>query len=149
MKPLAALSLALALLGTAPALAEPGTPAPQGPKVLRPPPALPDSLMFSSNEVLQLTNARRGVVTVEQGGGVIPALTLAGAMVSGPQDWTLWVNGRRLVPGTKTEGYEVVQVTERWVEFKIDGMDTPVRLQPNQTYLPARGAIIEGSSGIN
>jgi hypothetical protein len=75
----------------------------------------------------------------------IPNVYLSAVAQFGPGQWTVWVNGYRIVPGRQAPGFQVLSVRDDQVEIAVTG-DPPARfvLRPNQTWLAQSDAIVEG-----
>jgi len=113
---------------------------------------IPDTLMFSIDE---LTDIQSRITTPEEGESRGPSTAIENAslylstiLYTGPNDWTIWVNGKPITPGQDFAEFKVTGIGPRYVELLIplsaQGM-RPVRLEPNQTFITRSGAIVEGA----
>ncbi|GAA0597541.1 hypothetical protein GCM10009099_38470 [Caenispirillum bisanense] len=114
------------------------------------------TLMFSLGELMQIEAAlREGGLGRDTGEGMVEAvkprlrdrLYLSGIVYGGVGDWTVWLNGRPLRPAEpKGNLFEVIEVTPRQVVLLVAWGDTTrqVVLEPNQTFDPAYGRVVEG-----
>jgi hypothetical protein len=118
-----------------------------------------DSLLFS-NGAQRLIEAARlghgGTAAVAAGGRVVPApaatppaiIHLSAIVYHAPDDWRVWLNGRRYTPAAPPGAIEILEVTAEAVRLTWRGgpqqSARQVELQPNQSYLIASGEIIEG-----
>lgn len=118
------------------------------------PDAPPVTLMFSLKDLIAIQAAiregglwRDESVTVET---IKPRLRdplyLSGILYAGPGDWTIWINGQPLRPGDKGNMFEVIEVTGRHIVLLVAWGESTrqVVLEPNQTFLPAYAAVVEG-----
>ena len=119
-----------------------------------------DSLLFSSELLALIEAARRAehdapaaAATIARAGPVaMPgAIHLAAIVYHAPDDWRIWLNGRSYTPGAAPGALEILAVTAGAVRLAWHG--DPARqpqrfeLRPNQSYLVASGAIVEGLRG--
>lgn len=120
------------------------------------PGSAPTSLLFSP-EALALIEAatrRRPGSAPDQSSRPLkrPALAPAAIHLSaivyhGPDDWRVWLNGRSFAPGARPGPVEILAVDPDGVILAVHDRSGPsrrVRLRPNQSYLPARDAVVEG-----
>lgn len=113
---------------------------------------IPDTLMFSIDELNDIQSrlgAAQEAETRARGNSIEGAtLYLSTILYSGPNDWTIWVNGKPISPGQDFQDFEVLDIGPRFVELRVplsaQGM-RPVRLEPNQTFIARSGAIVEGA----
>lgn len=65
-------------------------------------------------------------------------VSLAGLIYSGPQDWTFWLNGRRVTPDKVPEEVQNLYVTKYYIDFSWFDRQTnqlyPIRLRPHQSF---------------
>lgn len=112
----------------------------------------PATLMFSLQELIAIQAAMRegGLDREQVEESAKPRLQtplyLSGILYSAPGDWTVWVNGQRMRPSEKAPLFEVVEVTARQVMLSVAWGETSrqVILEPNQTFLPSLGQVVEG-----
>lgn len=111
--------LAIMLLATLPALAEP----------------MPRSLFFSGDELAQINAA---VAEEPLAGGKDAALRLGAIMYLAPDRWTVWLQDRAFRPDTRDERISIVSVTPASVTLTVTspltGQRQTVTLHPNQSY---------------
>lgn len=132
----------------APAAEVPGGEAPTDPD------APPVTLMFSLKDLIAIQAAiREGGLSRDESATVETIkprlrdpLYLSGILYAGPGDWTIWINGQPLRPGDKGNLFEVIEVTDRRIVLLVAWGETTrqVVLEPNQTFLPAYAAVVEG-----
>lgn len=110
-----------------------------------------DSLFLAPDEVqaLEMLGSGQGVAAfVLPGTAAAPAprpnLHLSAILYTGPQSWSIWINGMRLEPGAQLPGVVVRQVAADHVELLVGNHPRLVRLRPNQTYVTAAGMTVEG-----
>ncbi len=112
----------------------------------------PDTIMFTIDELTEIQN--RAASGAQSGGGERTSnsiedatLYLSTILYSGPNDWTIWVNGVPISPGQEFQSFQVSDIKPSYVELTVPlsalGM-RPVRLSPNQTFVAKSGAVIEG-----
>jgi len=150
--------LAICLLSQA-ALAQAPTPSQQTSKPEETVPAkpaaptIPQTLMFSIDELNDIQSRAASVQTEEGERGNSNAientsLYLSTIVYTGPQDWTIWINGKPIGPRQDFEEFKITDIGPRFVELLVplsaQGM-RPVRLEPNQTFLTRSGTVVEGS----
>jgi hypothetical protein len=121
----------------------------------RAPKAADESFLFSSQALRQLEAARAGeapaaVPVVRSSPAPAPAavIHLAAILYHAPDDWRIWLNGQSFTPAGRPGPIEILKVTaERVVLAWRPGSGGPprrVELRPNQTYVVASGAVVEG-----
>ncbi len=74
-------------------------------------------------------------------------LYVSAIVYAGPQDWTVWINGRPLSPGTPSGIFEVLEVGPTHVRVAVpwgEGGTRTVMLRSHQTFVPRRGDVLEG-----
>lgn len=118
------------------------------------PAALPVTLMFSLKDRVAIEAAmREGGLdrTAEEPEAPLrpflrTPLHLSGIVWAGPGDWTVWLNGRAVRPGETAALYSITQVDARRVVLDVAwGESTKVvQLEPNQTFVPSLGQVVEG-----
>jgi hypothetical protein len=117
-------------------------------------PAIPLTLMFSIDEINDIQSRAASVQadgSAERGNNNAienASLFLSTILYSGPQDWTIWINGKPIGPQQDFEEFSVTDIGPRFVELLVplsaQGM-RPVRLEPNQTFLTRSGTVVEGA----
>jgi hypothetical protein len=83
------------------------------------------SLMFPSEQLRQLYNAARGLTDQSVGAvavevkvpRVAPAFFLNSVLYNKPDNWTIWMNSRRIRAGAKFPELEIASVNQDSVEF--------------------------------
>ncbi len=115
---------------------------------------IPDTLMFSIDELndiqSRMASGSQGGDSAGRDSGSIENATLylSTILYSGPNDWTIWVNGKPIGPDQDFQSFEITAIGPRFVELLVplsaQGM-RPVRLEPNQTFIAKTGAIVEGA----
>lgn len=158
----AALALAGVVLLAAPAVAQDAAPAqPPAEAAAAPateppvdPASLPVTLMFSLKERVAIEAAmREGGLDRSAGEPAAPLrpflrtpLYLSGILWSAPGDWTVWLNGRALRPGDSGLLYSIAEVDARRVVLAVAWGESTrlVQLEPNQTFVPSTGQVVEG-----
>ena len=116
-----------------------------------------DSLLLSSELLALIEAARRAdrglpaaaTTTARAGLAAAPDVIHLGAIVyHAADDWRIWLNGRSYTPGAAPGALEILAVTAGAVRlaWRGDPARPPARfeLRPNQSYLVASGAIVEG-----
>jgi hypothetical protein len=117
--------------------------------VIKHPPS--ETMMFSIdefNEIQARLAGAGGDAKNRMDTGIEKAdLYLSSILYSGPKDWTIWINGRRIGPNDEFQALQVTAITPNYVELLIplsaQGM-RPVHLGPNQTFIARTGAVVEG-----
>jgi hypothetical protein len=147
------LALALADGGASQAPDSLGSAAPQK--------AAEDSLLFAPRSLALIEAARHGggqppgesaalPAARSQPSIVTPVIHLSAIVYHAPDDWQVWLNGRRFTPGAPPSPIEIVEVTAGAVAllWRAGPGARPVRirLQPNQSFLTASGEIVEGNA---
>ncbi len=129
---------------------------PPGPPPGPPSAGVAPSVMFSLRDLLEIEAAlREGGLDHEAGGGAAEEmkprlrepLSLSGIVYGGVGDWTIWLNGQIVRPtSAKAPLFEVIEVTARQVMLLVAWGETTrqVILEPNQTFDPRRGEVVEG-----
>lgn len=118
--------------------------------------AAEDSLLFSREvqELLEAARRARGAASaVPAAAGAPPArpepgaLHLSAIVYQGPNDWQIWLNGRRFDPGAGAGPIEIRGVQPDLVRLRWrggTGRAAEITLRPNQTYIVGSGEIVEG-----
>jgi hypothetical protein len=115
---------------------------------------IPDTLMYTIDELTDIRN-RTSVEQTAEGGGPIESsaienasLYLSTIVYSGPTEWTIWVNGKPITPNQELLEFKITDIGPRFVELLVplsaQGM-RPVRLEPNQTFISKSGTVVEGA----
>ena len=115
---------------------------------------IPDTLMFTIDELTDIQSRISSASAAESSDkGQSDAIESAALYLStivyyGPQNWTIWVNGKPIGPEQDFQSFKVTDIGPRFVEFLVplsaQGM-RPVRLEPNQTFIAKSGAVVEGA----
>ncbi len=75
-------------------------------------------------------------------------LYLSAIVYIGPETWTIWINGVRVTPDMRVGGIDIVSVGRDAIRLKMRVLTNrppvSVRLRPNQTFVAATRAVIEG-----
>jgi hypothetical protein len=65
-------------------------------------------------------------------------ITLSGIAYTAPNDWTVWLNGKRLVPGALLPEMLALDVHSTYIEMRwmddYTGRIYPIRLRPHQRF---------------
>jgi|GEM_PF-1503112 len=81
-------------------------------------------------------------------GPTIRELRLGGILYTSADDWTIWLNGQRLMPGTLPDEILSLDVFNNYIEMKWLDPKTmqiyPVRLRPNQRFNIDRRLFLPG-----
>ena len=112
------------------------------------------SLLFTAGEVAALqkalSDATRPASQLKTENSAASAPSIPNVYVSavaqfGPNQWTVWANGYRIVPGRQPQEFQVLSVRDDNVEIAVPG-DRPARfvLKPHQTWLGQSDSIVEG-----
>lgn len=134
-------------------------PAP-GPAAQQPPPEqrsatgrriVPDTLMFTVDELNDIKSRVQSGTTSEAeqaaNAGGTKAFYLSSILYYGPNEWTIWVNGRPIGPSQDFETFRITEITPHYVQLLVPlsalGM-RPIRLEPNQSFVAESGVVIEG-----
>ena len=76
-------------------------------------------------------------------------LYLSAIVYIGPETWTIWLNGVRVMPDMRIGGIDIVSVGRDAVRLKMRVLTNrppvSVRLRPNQTFVTATREVIEGA----
>jgi hypothetical protein len=115
------------------------------------PAKVPDTLMFTIDELNEIQTHAVGVnpedAEKEVSGIESATLYLSTILYFSPTDWTIWVNGVPISPDQEFKAFKVTQITPSYVELLIplsaQGM-RPIRLGPNQTFVTRSGIVVEG-----
>jgi hypothetical protein len=123
--------------------------------------AAEDSLLFAPGSLALIEAARRSggalrgasaalPVARAQPSVVTPLIHLSAIVYHAPDDWQVWLNGRRFTPTSAPGPIEIVEVTAGAVAliWRAGPGAKPVRirLQPNQSFLTANREIVEGNA---
>lgn len=105
------------------------------------------SLFFSPDALALIRDAQDGLNTMTaMGGGVnngnvkpgIRELSLGGLVYDSPEDWTIWLNSRRITPDTIPEQIFDLAVHEDYIDVKWYDRYTnrlyPIRLRPHERF---------------
>ncbi len=112
----------------------------------------PETIMFTIDEINELrsraaASANEGGESARSGGIENATLFLSTILYSGPQEWTIWVNGVPIGPGQDFQAFRITDIGPNYAELVVplsaQGM-RPVRLSPNQSFISASGSIVEG-----
>jgi hypothetical protein len=117
-----------------------------------------DSFLFSSAALGRIEAARAGAAPAElatagRSSATAPAglIHLSAIVYRAPGDWRVWLNGESFTPRARPGPIEIQEVSaERVVlAWRPHPGAHPVRveLRPNQTFVVASGAVLEGSAG--
>lgn len=127
--------------------------APPAAETEKPQRTVPDTLMFTIDELNDVRSRAASANRVDEGrSGPRDAIEDATLFLStilyySPQDWTIWVNGAPITPRQDFSSFEVTEIGPDFVELLVplsaQGM-RPVRLSPNQTFIVRSGAVVEG-----
>jgi hypothetical protein len=115
---------------------------------------VPDTLMFTIDELNEIqtrvaAGARNAAGAKRDASDAIENATLylSTIVYSGPNDWTVWVNGVPIGPRQDFQSFKVTAIGPSFVELLVplsaQGM-RPVRLEPNQTFVARSGTVVEG-----
>ena len=112
---------------------------------------VPDSIMFTIDELNDIkSRVRTGETTEEERNArnaQAKAFYLSSILYYGPNEWTIWVNGRPIGPRQDFETFRVTEITPQYVKLLVplsaQGM-RPIKLEPNQTFVAESGVVIEG-----
>jgi hypothetical protein len=106
------------------------------------------SLFFTADEAQKIeTLAAQQSSSTAAAGDV----QLGAVFYYGPDDWVLWLQGRKWTPESHSDDVRVLDVTPDAVRLSINsasGAPQDVRLKPHQTYRLATGDVVEGSAGL-
>jgi len=119
---------------------------------------IPATLMFTIDELNDIqgrmaSGQQEGEDGMAEGRGASnkiedASLYLSTIVYYGPEDWTIWVNGKPIGPSQDFTDFKVTDIGPRYVELLVplsaQGM-RPVRLEPNQTFISKSGAVVEGA----
>jgi len=112
---------------------------------------VPDTLMFTVDELNDIKSRIQSGATLgdEQAANsnADKAFYLSSILYYGPNEWTIWVNGRAIGPNQDFETFRITEITPHYVQLLVPlsalGM-RPIRLEPNQTFVAESGVVIEG-----
>lgn len=111
---------------------------------------IPDSLMFTTDELNDIQGriaSGRGGEDEERSAIEDASLYLATILYSGPASWTVWINDVPVSSGQELKSFEIRDIGPNFVELLVplsaQGM-RPVRLSPNQSFVTRSGAVVEG-----
>jgi hypothetical protein len=152
---------------TAPATATAAAPAPA--PVVAPPPAEPPvsdlhspfvkSLFFSPQDIIAIKKASElpPNAKIDETGNVqtpvIPMnrfIAVSGISYKSPDNWVVWINGRKVVKGGEGVLKELVKVNVQkdfvdllWFDIGLNGT-IKIKMRPNQTYYIVPGLLLPG-----
>jgi hypothetical protein len=117
-----------------------------------------DSFLFSGAALARIEAARAGRAWGAPAGvarsspaPATGAIHLGAIVYRAPDDWRVWLNGESFTPGARAGAIEILQVSaERVVIAWRPGpgaRPARIELRPNQTYVVASGAVVEGNPG--
>ena len=123
--------------------------------------AAEDSLLFAPRSLALIEAARHGggeppgasaarPVARSQPSIATPVIHLSAIVYHAPDDWQVWLNGRRFTPTAPAGPIEIVEVTAASVALiwrsGPGARPVRIRLQPNQSFLTANREIVEGNA---
>ncbi len=123
--------------------------------------AAEDSLLFAPRSLALIEAARHGggeprgdatarPVARSQPSLVTRVIHLSAIVYHAPDDWQVWLNGRRFTPTAPAGPIEIVEVTAASVALiwrsGPGARPVRIRLQPNQSFLTANCEIVEGNA---
>jgi hypothetical protein len=133
--------------------AAPPTSAPVAQKATPSTKALPDTLMFTIDELNEIQNRaaalgqKKDESSSDSDAIETATLYLSTILYYGPSDWTVWVNGIAIRPGQEFQAFKLTDIQPNYVELMVplsaQGM-RPIRLSPNQTFVAKTGTVVEG-----
>ena len=109
-------------------------------------PAIPESTLFFSDDKAQEIEmlAREIVAPQARSAGI----HLGAILYFAPNNWTLWLQGEKRLPGSENAGIRIVSVEPNLahIQWKNAQNAAPqdIKLRPHQTFVMATGEIIEG-----
>lgn len=117
---------------------------------------LPPTLLFSFEEMRMIESAIASG-PLARGGSSESAdptryrfavnLYLSSIVWSGPESWTVWINGVAYGPDRPPQGYDILDVGPDAVLLSVpwgEGGAREIRLATRQTFVPQFGGVIEG-----
>jgi hypothetical protein len=120
-------------------------------------PARIPSLFFTGDALALLKDAINGLITSRMAGGEegkepgIRELALGGIVYRAGDDWTIWLNGRRVTPDAIPEQVYDLNVSKTYVDIKWYDAYTnrlyPVRLRANQRFNLDSRLFLTGTHG--
>lgn len=149
----AATPAATAAVPGQPALA---VPSPEAPKVAIDEP-FKQSLFMSPEDLVAIERALKGVVTSGSGAGGSAAqqeipqvrkITLSGVSYKAPNQWVVWINGQKIVPGLLLKEIVDIKVERdlvhlKWFDIGLNGVIN-ITLRPHDTYDIVTGVLLPG-----
>jgi hypothetical protein len=86
----------------------------------------------------EITAEDQVIAVKEQGPPPPRILHLSGIVYTSPQDWTLWLNGKRVSPKEMLPAIKDLRVAKEFIDLKwldaTSGETVPVRLRPHQRF---------------
>lgn len=109
----------------------------------------PPSLFFTAEEVQTIEALKAAQpISVDESGDV----HLGAVFYYAPDDWVLWLQGKRWTPDTQDESLRVIDVQPDEVclavAFLPGASSQEIRLKPHQTYRLSSGEVVEGPAAL-
>ena len=70
-------------------------------------------------------------------------LRLDAVLYYAPERWVLWMQGERIMPDTKRDDFQILEVLPQEVRLRLTGIKDDVVLNPHQAYQIDTGTVIE------
>jgi len=111
-------------------------------------PHLPTSLFFT-NEEMEIIESIAAKNPPQNTAPERGAISLGAIVYSGPDNWTIWLQGERWTPSTKHPFINLKSVEFDKVHFSVEqpgGGAREIILRPYETYHPLTGEITTGTT---
>ena len=100
----------------------------------------PPSLFFTPDEVRRIEPLAAKAAAQRNDRD---AVHLEAILYYGPQNWIVWLNGKRWTPATHTPEIQILEVQSEHIRLQTTDAPRDVTLKPHQIFHPARGTITE------
>ncbi|MEZ0261258.1 MAG: hypothetical protein ACAH80_09625 [Alphaproteobacteria bacterium] len=149
----------VAAAAPATAAAAMSVPAPEAPAVTDLKSPFVQSLFFSPQDIIAIKKASETRGPIDTTGGVqtqtpvIPMnryIAVSGISYKSPDNWVVWINGRKVVKGGEGVLKELVEIKPQkdyvdllWFDIGLNGT-IKIKMRPNQTYYIVPGLLLPG-----
>jgi len=128
-------------------------PAPEAPKVAIDEP-FAQSLFLTPEDLVAIERALKGVVSAGSGSSgtqeipQVRKIVLSGVSYKSPNDWVVWINGQKIVPGLMLKEIVDIKVERdlvhlKWFDIGLNGV-LNITLRPHDTYDIVTGVLLPG-----
>lgn len=129
-------------------------PAPEAPKVALDEP-FNQSLFLAPEDLVAIERALKGVISAGSAAGGGPQeipqvrkITVSGVFYKNPNEWVVWINGQKIVPGLMLKEIVDIRVERdlvhlKWFDVGLNGVIN-ITLRPHDTYDIVTGVLLPG-----